>query len=145
MAVRNMGLSAERYVSLAAFDSDWRDTWWHQDTLDLMAERLRLDEARSVLDVGCGAGHWGQRISTLLCEGAPIVGVDHEPGFLQDARSRAARFPAARFEYREGCAEVLPFEDDTFDLVTCQTVLIHVADAEAALREMIRVTRPGGL
>jgi SAM-dependent methyltransferase len=39
----------------------------------------------------------------------------------------------------------LPFEDGTFDLVTCQTLLIHVADPAAVLSEMVRVTRPGGL
>ena len=35
-----------------------------------------------VLDVGCGAGHWGQRVATLRPEGASISGIDHEPGFL---------------------------------------------------------------
>ena len=41
-------------------------------------------------------------------------------------------------------AETLPFADDSFDLVTCQTVLIHAADPGAVIDEMIRVTRPGG-
>lgn len=141
---KNLGFDAERYASLAGFESDWRDTWWHQDTLELMARRLRLDEVERALDVGCGGGHWGQRLSTLLPKGARVTGVDHEPGFLDAARARAERFEHA-FDYVEGAAEALPFDDDTFDLVTCQTVLIHVADAERALREMIRVTRPGGL
>lgn len=142
--MKNLGFDAERYASLAGFESDWRDTWWHQDTLELMAARLRLSEVGRALDVGCGAGHWGQRLSTLLPEGATVTGVDHEPGFLDAARARAERFPHA-FTYVEGAAEALPFGDDTFDLVTCQTVLIHVADAEVALREMVRVTKPGGV
>jgi SAM-dependent methyltransferase len=50
-----------------------------------------------------------------------------------------------RFRYQVGRAEELPFEDNSFDLVTCQTVLMHLRDPAAALREMIRVTRPGGL
>ena len=41
-------------------------------------------------------------------------------------------------------AEALPFEDATFDLVTCQTVLIHVPDPRAVVREFLRVTKPGG-
>jgi SAM-dependent methyltransferase len=50
-----------------------------------------------------------------------------------------------RYSYRQGSAEALPFEDQSFDLVTCQTVLIHVADPRAVIREMARVTKPGGL
>lgn len=42
-------------------------------------------------------------------------------------------------------AHTLPFPDASFDLVTCQTVLIHVADPAAVIAEMARVTRPGGL
>jgi SAM-dependent methyltransferase len=50
-----------------------------------------------------------------------------------------------RFSYREGLADSLPFEAGSFDLVTCQTVLIHVRDPSRVLAEMVRVTRPGGL
>jgi SAM-dependent methyltransferase len=46
---------------------------------------------------------------------------------------------------QHGTAEQLPFTDASFDLVTCQTVLIHVPDPGAAIDEMIRVARPGGL
>ena len=42
-------------------------------------------------------------------------------------------------------AEELPFADESFDLVTCQTLLIHVADPRAVIAEMLRVTKPGGL
>lgn len=142
---KNLGLCADRYASLAGFDGDWRDSWWHQDTLELMAERLGFAGIQSVLDVGCGAGHWGQRVATLLPEGASIAGIDHEEGFLDAARERAKRFSHARFDYRLGRVESLPFPDGSFDLVTCQTVLIHVADARVALREMVRVAKPGGL
>ena len=142
---RNLGISAARYTELAGFDGDWRDTWWHQDYLQLVATRLRFGDVRSVLDVGCGAGHWGQRIATLLEPGATITGVDHEEGFLDAARERAKRFDAHDFSYRQGDGAKLPFDDDSFDLVTCQTVLIHVADAKAVLTEMTRVAKPGGL
>jgi len=142
---KNLGIDAARYTELAGFDGDWRDTWWHQDYLELVARRLRMSEVRTALDVGCGAGHWGQRIATLLEPGATITGVDHEEGFLDAARERAERFEGHTFDYRTGDASRLPFEDDTFDLVTCQTVLIHVADAKVVLAEMLRVTRPSGL
>jgi len=143
---KNLGWSAAKYSELVGFESDWRDTWWNQDYLELLARRLDFAGAKRVLDVGCGAGHWGQRIATLLGDDARIDGVDHEGGFLEAARKRAAkRLGVDRCVYQEASAEALPFEDDTFDLVTCQTVLIHVPDVDQALREMLRVLRPGGL
>ena len=46
--------------------------------------------------------------------------------------------------FQAGRAESLPFPDGSFDLVTCQTVLIHVREPSVALREYLRVVRPGG-
>jgi SAM-dependent methyltransferase len=143
---RNRGWSAEEYAALAAFDGEWRDLWWNQDFLELMAVRWRLCDVESVLDVGCGAGHWGQMLATVLPEHARITGVDHEAGFLEAASERASarRFPQD-FEYRVASVQALPFEDSAFDMVTCQTVLIHVAEPRAALLEMQRVAKPGGI
>lgn len=141
---KNLGWSASAYAELVGFSGDWRDTWWHQDYLELLARRLDLGAATSLLDVGCGVGHWGQRLATVMGPDVEGVGVDHEAGFLDAARERAASRPG-RFTYLQAEGETLPFEDGRFDVVTCQTLLIHVADARAVLREMLRVTRPGGV
>ncbi|TNF23710.1 MAG: class I SAM-dependent methyltransferase [Deltaproteobacteria bacterium] len=141
---KNLGWSAAEYSELVGFDGDWRDTWWHQDYLELVARRLDLASVGTVLDVGCGVGHWGQRLATVMSADVEVIGVDHEAGFLDAARARAETRPG-RHTYLHATGETLPFEDGRFDLVTCQTVLIHVADARAVLREMLRVTRPGGL
>ena len=137
-------MSATDYAELVGFNTDWRDTWWNQDYLEMVGRRLGLEHVESMLDVGCGAGHWGQRLSTLLRSGARVVGLDHEAGFLEVARERAMGRPH-HFEYLASTADMLPFPDDHFDLVTCQTVLMHVADPASVVAEMIRVTKPGGL
>lgn len=136
----------ERYAELTGFRGEWRDLFWNADFLELMARRWRLHEVGEALDVGCGAGHWGRTVLRLLPEHATMVGVDREPAFLSMAAEQAeAHGLAERLSLVEGTVEALPFEDDRFDLVTCQLVLIHVDDVALALREMIRVTRPGGL
>jgi ubiquinone/menaquinone biosynthesis C-methylase UbiE len=141
---KNRGWSAEEYGVLAGFAGDWRDSWWNRDFLELMARRWRLDEVSSALDVGCGAGHWGLRLAALLPPQSRITCVDHEAGFFDAARARAkARGLDADFVV--GSAVSLPFEDASFDLVTCQTVLIHVGDAKRAILEMTRVLKPGGI
>jgi SAM-dependent methyltransferase len=125
---------------------DTRDHWWNVDFLQLMAKRWELDAVRDVLDVGCGVGHWGMLLASVMPEHVRVTGVDREPSWVEQATARArARGLDVRFSYRQGEAERLPFPDDSFDLTTCQTVLIHLRDPAAAISEMMRVTRPGGL
>ncbi len=136
----------ERYAELTGFSGEWRDLWWNEDYLRLVARRFGLAERRRTLDLGCGAGHWGLRLLPHLHRRAHLTGADRVPEFFDAARARAeARGLGERVDFVETTAEALPFEDETFDLVTCQTVLIHVADAASVLREARRVLAPGGL
>lgn len=130
----------------AEYFGDVRDHWWNLDFLQLMAKRWNVGAVRSVLDVGSGVGHWGMLLASVLPDEARFTGVDCEPEWVEQATTRArARGLDSRFSYREGRAERLPFPDGTFDFTTCQTLLIHVADPAAAIAEMARVTKPGGL
>lgn len=135
-----------RYSELAAFNGEYRDLWWNPDFLELMATRWGLSERRTLLDVGCGAGHWGLTMLARMAQDASLTGVDAEPAFLWQARERAAKQgQSPRCTFEVGCAEALPFPDASFDVVTCQTVLIHVADPSVAIAEFVRVLRPGGV
>ncbi len=137
---------AEAKPHSAEFFNEMRDHWWHADFLELMAKRLALGEVRRVLDVGCGVGHWSRSLAPVLSPEATVVGVDREPCWVKEAGEAAARLGLhPRFTYRQGDALALPFDDGVFDFVTCQTVLMHLPDAVAGLREMLRVVKPGGL
>lgn len=125
---------------------DQRDFWWNYDFLALMAKRWNLKQQRSILDVGCGVGHWGLTLAPFLADDAELQGIDPEPQWVKKAQEKAdANGSGSRFQYQLGRAEKIPFADNTFDMVTCQTVLIHVADINIALKEMLRVLKPGGL
>lgn len=130
----------------AAWFGPLRDYWWNRDFLGLMAHRLRLDEVGSLADIGCGVGHWSRLLFPLLRPDATLFGVDREPTWasLADEAFRAT-FPGRAATFVAGDATAIPAEDDRFDAVTCQTVLMHLRDPAAALAEMIRITRPGGL
>ena len=129
----------------AEYFGSQRDFWWNQDYLALIARRLDLVGARHVLDVGSGLGHWGRAILPHLSVEATVTGVDREPQWVGLAGEiAAARGIAERVRYVQGEAERLPFADGEFDLVTCQTLLLHVRDYKAVVREMMRVLRPGG-
>ncbi|MDQ3572577.1 MAG: class I SAM-dependent methyltransferase [Actinomycetota bacterium] len=94
-----------------------------------------LDGAR-ILDVGCGAG----RFCRLAADrGADVSGLDATPEFTEIARSRVLGA-----DIRVGGMERLPWEDDSFDLVTGFNSFFLAEDPVKALREAARVTRPGG-
>jgi len=94
-----------------------------------------------VLDVGCGQG-------IDLCEyaraGAHATGVDLTPRHVELARTHLAEL-GLEGTVLQGDAEHLPFEDASFDRVSSNGVLHHTPNIEAALREIHRVLRPGGL
>ena len=107
---------------------------------------IQLVRPKSVLDVGCGVGHWGQRLMQHLGDTVTLHGVDAEEAWVEDARKRAAvQGLGERTSYQVGTAESLDWPDDSLDMVTCQTLLIHVPRLQDAVREMTRVLRPGGL
>lgn len=132
----------------ALYLTDLRDSVWHDDQLDLLAQSLDLARVGSLLDVGCGLGHWGRRWFSRLAPEASYTGLDREKQWIQGSRERFTQmFPEAggRARFIEGNATSLPFADGEFDAVTCQTVLMHIDKPERALAEMVRVIRPGGL
>src|SRR4051812_39065415 len=126
-----------------------RDFWWNRDFLDLMARRWRLAEANSLADIGCGRCHWSRLIYPYLRQPARVTGVDREPQWIAEAPEIWRRaFPEAdpnQFSFVAGEATRIPLPDNSFDVVTCQTVLMHVERPMEALREMSRILRPGGL
>ncbi|MBN2388194.1 MAG: methyltransferase domain-containing protein [Anaerolineales bacterium] len=120
----------------------WHDRFlqqaaWTAELRGYLFEQSGLDSAFRVLEVGCGTG-------VILAEAArrssaSIHGLDLDPVRLAEARLHA---PAARLT--RGDALALPYPTAAFDVCLCHFLLLWVADPLSALREMKRVTRPGG-
>jgi len=126
---------------------DYRDYWYNQDFLELMAKRWNLSRVNSLLDVGCGLCHWSRLISQFLPTGAQISGLDADPKWGSEKQDIIDKFKARGMDFQvfQGDAYALPFADNSFDAVTCQTLLIHLANPLKALQEMYRVVKPGGI
>jgi ubiquinone/menaquinone biosynthesis C-methylase UbiE len=109
---------------------------------DLLA-RLDLRAGETVLDLGCGTGDHTREVAKLVAPGGNVVGVDFSTNMIAEATLRqSSSSVAATFE--QGDAQSLRFETGTFDACRTERMLCHVPDCEAALREMVRVVRPGG-
>ncbi|MBI4610280.1 MAG: methyltransferase domain-containing protein [Candidatus Rokubacteria bacterium] len=99
-----------------------------------------------VLEVGCGTGVVCRDLAKLVGPRGAIVGVDPSRVFVRVARRLAREHRVdgrVRFEVGDGAR--LRFRAGLFDGALAITVLLHVPDPETVLREMIRVTRPGGI
>ncbi|MFR9794303.1 class I SAM-dependent methyltransferase [Streptomyces sp. MS06] len=96
-----------------------------------------------ILDIGCGPGTITADLAELVPDGH-VTGVDHAPGILDRARATAAERGLANTDFAVADVHALDHPDDSFDVVHAHQVLQHVGDPVRALREMRRVTRPGG-
>jgi ubiquinone/menaquinone biosynthesis C-methylase UbiE len=102
-----------------------------------------MAEGQRVLDVGCGVGTT-TRYLVGHC-GVHAVGVDLRPAMIDRARQYAREEHLSDWiEFHLADAQALPFEDNTFNAVICESVLAFVPDRPQALREFIRATQPGG-
>lgn len=94
-----------------------RDFWWNLDFLQLMGQRWQVGNVNTVLDVGCGQGHWGQVLSQILPVHTTLVGIDQEPKWVEEAERRVQDLGLEkRFSYEQGNADAIPSSDCQFDL-----------------------------
>ncbi len=103
-----------------------------------LAETAGVEKEMRVLDVGCGPGGLSVELASRV-GAARVAAVDPAPQFVAACRER---LPGA--DVREGVAEQLPWGDATFDVALSCLVIAFMSDADAGVREMARVTRPGG-
>lgn len=107
-------------------------------------EAAHLQPGEVVLEVGCGTGVLDRWLVQRMGGANRVVGVDVNRFLLQEAATLARREGVEHLiEFREGSAEALPFPEHTFDVAMSSTVIQRV-DADRMLREMTRVTKPGG-
>jgi SAM-dependent methyltransferase len=143
---------------MAKGDQDWRVWDGKNDYGDILFQRAigQLPEMESakatalllkeiiqpddtILDVGCGAGHYLRSLRRELDVPFKYVGVDATPGYVALAKKAWAGDDRARFE----TADIfeLPFADNTFDVVMSCNLFLHLPSIRVPFRELIRVSR----
>lgn len=132
--------SARRYAERSdALTGDKKRLW-----LDVIREQVgeasENEVPKQVLDVGTGAGLLALLYADL---GQDVTGLDFSQAMLEEARERARR-RGLPVDFVRGDAEALPFEDESFDVVTNRIVIWSLTNPGVAVREWTRVLKPGG-
>lgn len=139
----NVDADPNAEVLLATMD----DTAGWSATIHLRAweaQQLRLTDGQRLLDLGCGLGDAGLALAAALGANGELVGIDASVQMITAARSRASTVECAT-RFAVGDAHVLDEPDTYFDAVRCERTLQWLREPEAAIAEMARVTRDGGL
>ena len=110
-----------------------RGRWIADREFGLMMQLLDWPTDATLLDVGCGTGHFSRRFAAA---GLRLTALDPDPAMLDYARGLGGGV-----DYLRGTATALPLPDGAYDYVTAVTSLCFIADAPDALQEIWRVAR----
>jgi ubiquinone/menaquinone biosynthesis C-methylase UbiE len=130
---QQFGKTAEAYVRSA--------THANQPDLREMVQRAALRGDERVLDIATGGGHTALAFAPHVAE---VVATDLTPAMLDAAQRFITGKGVANVRFEHADAEALPFEDRSFDVVTCRVAPHHFGDVALFVREVARVLRPGG-
>lgn len=114
---------------------------WSERLAIIFTDFAALGRPRSILDVGCGTGSLTLALAKRF-SGVKITGIDFSQPYVDFARTQTSD-DSIKFE--QGDAAALPYSDQEFDCALSLLVLNFVPDAEKAAREMVRVTKRGGI
>ncbi|MGC4081305.1 MAG: class I SAM-dependent methyltransferase [Vicinamibacterales bacterium] len=115
----------------------------HADSksVDVFADLGTFTSADRLLDSGCGPGIVSAALARRV---GHVHGIDLTPAMIALAEQRAASAGLTNVAFGVGDMSALPFDDDTFDGAVTRYTVHHLDTPLAAVREMVRVTRPGG-
>lgn len=142
MTAQNNTLSAMSYLDFQGYVGVTKHNGGFAATDELLA-LCHVQDAKQALNVGCGIGVGSVYIAKK--HGCHVVGVDISDKMIEWSRLRTKEEKVKdKVEFRVADVLELPFEADQFDAVIVESVLAFVDDKPRAIRELVRVTRPGG-
>ncbi len=107
----------------------------------LTAMQIKKNKEMRILDIGCGSGYTACMISQEF--GCSVIGIDISEYMIIKAKERAEKLKLSNVEFKVADALNLPFEDNYFDAAIAESVTLFLPDKQQALREYLRVVKPG--
>jgi ubiquinone/menaquinone biosynthesis C-methylase UbiE len=137
-------VSREDAQRMAAFLEDRARCPDQRQVNDWLIAALDPRPGECILEAGSGSGVMARMIAPRVAPGGVVVGMDVSHDMAFAAQEYLAADPAGAVEFVIASAEVMPFPDGAFDAAFAARLLLHVPDAAAVLRQLVRVTRPRG-
>ena len=117
---------------------------FHQDKQRTF-RAMKIQDGYAVLDVGCGPGTDTRALALLVGPAGTVIGIDHDAAMIAEADRQAVRAGLAeRVRHYRAEASALPLESNSINSSRSEQLFQHLPDPEAALSEMVRVTKPKG-
>lgn len=129
-----------KYDSMNSIISFNRHIAWRKDVM----KRMDVKKGSKALDVCTGTGDWAISLAKAAGDEGEVTGLDFSKNMLKVAHEKQKQHQFEQLQFIHGNAMELPFLDNSFDYVTIGFGLRNVPDYETVLREMYRVTKPGG-
>lgn len=128
----------------AVFESDPEHADESSPWYQIVLEFLPSVKDKRILEIACGRGGFSRLLGS---RGASVCGADFSASAVAIAKERLLGYPslASRVTFVQADAQNMPFEEDSFDIVVSCETIEHVPDPLAAVREMYRVCKPGGM
>src|SRR3981189_1096938 len=127
----------------------WRK--WHaqiaaftRGATEAILEAAHLRSGMRVLDLASGVGDPALSIAIEVAPNGRVTATDLGPGMISLAEELARKRGRTNIDFREASAESLPFPDESYDVLTCRFGIMFFPDLHKALRECLRVLKPGG-
>lgn len=131
-----------RYLDMLAAIGHTKHVGGSTATIELL-NLCQVTPDKLVLNMGCGAG--ASTVFMVKTYGCRVVGVDIKDSMVEAAQKFARRKGVADMtEFRQADGQDLPFEDNTFDILVCESVNTFIPDRDKAASEYVRVVKPGG-
>ena len=141
-------MSNEKYALATGEDAEYRlqiVNSVHGEDSENFLRRAGLCDGLKVAEIGCGVGVMACWIAEQIGTSGKVFGVDISAAQVEQAQKRAQNKSLNNAQFTTAPADNTGLEADTFDLVYSRFMLMHVQDAGAALREMVRLLKPGGI
>ena len=122
----------------------WRMNLSHSKLTDWGLGFISVGNQNTILDIGCGGGRTVSKLAAIAAQGK-VYGIDHSDESVAAAsRMNARLIDAGRVEIRLGSVSALPFPDAMFDIITGVETHFWWPNLRSDMREVFRVTKPGG-
>lgn len=117
----------------------------HRPSSEGLLRRVGLEKGMLVADIGCDIGSVSTWIAQQVHPRGSVIGVDASAAQVEQARQGAKTLNLTNVTFAQGSAYDTGLSSNSFDLVYCRFLLMHLTHPADALREMIRIAKPGGV